>query len=320
MLRTALAAAAAVTSLAAAAPALASSEPGVRVEDAAARIVVIPEARRDVSVTVRQGDPRLPPLRTRTEGQAIVVEGGLEHRIDGCGWGGFDITGIFSRDAERRNGHDPQAQKVMIRGIGAVALDRLPVITAHVPMDAAVAARGAVWGEVGPTASLKLAKAGCGDFKVADVKGAFDLSSAGSGDTFAGRAGRVHAALQGSGDLRTTGVDGGADLTIAGSGDVRLGRVGGGINASIKGSGDVRAQSAGGPLNAVIHGSGDMLIDGGRAPAVAVQIAGSGDFRFGGEAGSLAAQVAGSGDVHVAHVTGAVTKSVAGSGSVYAGR
>lgn len=297
------------------APAPAQAAPGVRVEDAAARLVVIPEARRDVSVTVRQGDGRLPPLRSRTEGDAIVVDGGLRDRIESCGVINMNIFGVV----RHRTGDPSPGQRVMIRGVGMVPLDRLPVITARVPLDASVAAAGAVWGEVGATERLRLAKSGCGDFTVGDVRGDFDLASSGSGDTGAGRMGRLRASLRGSGDLKGGDVAGDADVSIAGSGDVRLGRAAG-LSVAIAGSGDVRLAEIDGPINASVAGSGDVQVDGGRAPAVSARVRGSGDVKFFGEAGSLSAQIAGSGDVRVARVNGPVAKSVHGSGEVIVGR
>ena len=309
------AAAAAVLSVVAAEPAWAA--PGVRVEDAAVRLVVIPEARRDVSVTVSQGPAGLPPLRMRREGDVMVVEGGLRDRIESCGVINIDMFSVFG---PRRRGAAAPGQRVMVRGVGLVPYGRLPVITARVPLEASVAASGAVWGEVGPTQSLQLAKSGCGDFRVADVQGDFDLASNGSGDTAAGRAGRLRAALRGSGDLMGGDVAQGADIDVHGSGDVKLGRVGGGVAVAVTGSGDVRVVEARGAVSASIAGSGDVTVEGGRTPALSARVRGSGGVRFNGEAGSLSADITGSGDIHVARVSGPVAKAVHGSGDVIIGR
>lgn len=269
----------------------ASAAPSVEVRDAAARMVVIPEARADVDVQVAGGDARLPRPQVRIEGGRVTVDGGLAHRIASCS----------SNDLNFNGRHKTWKRSVDVRGIGRVDYDQLPVITARVPMNAAIGVGGAVWGEIGPTASLNLAHAGCGDWTVAPVRGALDLATAGSGDTRARTAGRLNSATRGSGDLFMDAVDGPTRVSIAGSGDVRIGRVGG----------EVADDTA---------GSGDVVIDRGRASNVAVRIAGSGDFVFRGEAGALSATIAGSGDVHVAHVTGPVSKSVHGSGDVTTGR
>lgn len=264
----------------------AAAAPSVDVRNAVARMVVIPEARSDVDVQISGGDARLPRPQVRREGGRAIVDGGLAHRIASC---------------RSEGGGAGLRRSVDVRGIGRVDYDQLPVITARVPMNAAVGVGGAVWGEIGPTASLNLAHAGCGDWTVAPVRGALDLATAGSGDTRARTAGRLNSATRGSGDLFMDAVDGPTRVSIAGSGDVRIGRVGG----------EVADDTA---------GSGDVVIDGGRASNVAVRIAGSGDFVFRGEAGALSATIAGSGDVHVAHVTGPVSKSVHGSGDVTTGR
>jgi hypothetical protein len=266
---------------------------GVRVEHAAARLIVIPEPRSNVSVTVQQGQAGLPPLHVRQDGGVVVVDGGLERRIAGCG---AVHVGIFFHRPESDGGgwvrfHDRRP----------VRIADLPVITARVPLNARVAAGEAVWGEVGPTNSLDLSNAGCGDWRVADVRGELHLHSAGSGDVRAGSAGPTKVALSGSGDLQLANLNGGLDVALSGSGDVH-------------------ARGVNGPIGARIAGSGDISIDGGQAPNVAVSIAGSGDFRFRGVAGALAASIAGSGDVTVSHVTGPVSKRVVGSGDVNVGR
>lgn len=266
-----------------------TSTPGLRIEHAAARVLVIPEARSDVLVTVQGGDTRLPALQVRTEGGVVVVEGGLERRIAGC-------YGIVFKTGPHRD----QTMRVIVRGIGPLTLDRLPVITARVPMDASVTAGDAVWGEVGPSGSLKLGNKGCGDWTIADVRGPLSVALSGSGDARGGSAGGVHAAISGSGDLTLRDVAA-LDAAVGGSGDIKVGRVNG-------------------PVSARIAGSGDISVDGGRAPNIAASVVGSGDFRFGGEAGAVAARIAGSGDIRVAHATGPVSRSVAGSGDVVVGR
>ena len=275
------------------APAAASAQQaGVRVEHAAARLIVIPEPRGNVSVTVHQGSAGLPPLQVRQEGGVVVVDGGLDRRIEGCT---SAHIGIFTHREEG------QGTYVRVRGMRAIPVAELPVITAHVPLNARVGASDAVWGEVGPTSRLDLATAGCGDWRVADVRGDFHVRMAGSGDVRAASTGATRAALAGSGDLQLAMVNGGFDVAISGSGDVH-------------------SRIVNGPIAAKIAGSGDVTIDGGQAPNVGVSVVGSGDFNFHGVAGALAASVAGSGDVSVAHVTGPVSKRVAGSGDVNVGR
>ncbi len=297
-----------------AAPSLAD---GVRIENAAARVIVIPEARGDVSVTTHGGDARLPQIRTRVEGGTVIVDGGLRNRIMSCGVINMNMGALFHHDRER--GRPSPGQRVMIRGVGPLTLDHLPEITVHVPMSASVSADGAVWGEAGPSDALRLSASGCGDWRVGDVRGPLDVSTNGSGDVIARHAGGLHAQLSGSGDLAVGDVDRDANIAIAGSGDVLARRIGGRLQSRVNGSGDLKVARADGPIEAQIGGSGDLRIVEGRSPRVTVSVAGSGDFRFGGVAGALDATVAGSGDVYVGRVDGPVSKSVAGSGDIHIG-
>ncbi|WP_158916832.1 DUF2807 domain-containing protein [Caulobacter sp. S45] len=298
----------------------ADEPPQVRIEHAAARLVVIAEPRNNVSVTVHHGDNRLPELNVRQEGGRVVVDGGLDAGMFGVSndrtrcVGAYVVTHIGPMTHIRDN------RAVFVRGVGRVDYDDLPVITAHVPLSARVAASSAVFGEVGRTDSLDLSAVGCGNWTVADVRGQLSVNNVGSGDIHAEAAGSLRGKLAGSGDLQTGAVGGDADVSIAGSGDVTTGAVNGALRAKVAGSGDVAVASIAGPVDAGIAASGGIRIHGGHAPNVKARVAGSGDFSFDGEAGSLSAAVVGSGDIYVAHVSGPVSKSVMGSGDVRTGR
>ena len=309
--------------MAACAGARAQPAPDLQVDHAAARLVVIAEPRRDVVVTLQHGPSRLPPLTVRRQGQRLVVDGGLERP-----WGGQSIScvggyssntvpfAIFGHPVT----HTRDTRAVVVPGVGRVELADLPVITAHVPLDAHLASSGAVWGEVGATRSLALAASGCGDWRAGPVAGALSVDEVGSGDVRAADAGAVRARLAGSGDISVGRVAGAADLTLNGSGDVDAASVAGPLGVALAGSGDVRVGAVSGPVRAQIASSGDVRIREGRAPDVQVNVSGSGDFDFKGQAGRLTAAVAGSGDVYVARVDGPVSKSVVGSGEVRVGR
>ncbi len=298
--------------LAAASAVQARLGPQVQVEHAAARLVVVAEPRGDISVTIRHGPSRLPELAVRREGGRPFGDG--VHCV-GANWTRRPFFAFGRPIAHMRDTHG-----VITAGFGRIDLDALPVITAHVPLDARLATSGAVFGEVGPTRSLVLSPAGCGDWTAGHVQGPLTVSATGSGDTRVDGAGEVHAHLAGSGDLAVGPVDGPADLSLAGSGDVSAGAVSGPVRLSLSGSGDVTLAQVDAPVVANIASSGDVRIHGGRTPDLRVSIAGSGDFTFGGEAGRLSASVVGPGDVHVAHVEGPVSRSVVGSGDVYVGR
>ena len=269
----------------------------LEIKHAAARVVVIPEARDDVQVTITPGAARLPQLEVRRRGASVEIDGDLRNRIRECGLRGVGVI----RDTGTPLRPDSQLT-VELRDVGRVRVADLPLITARVPMNADVSAGGAVFGSIGRTQNLDLSNAGCGDWTVANVAGALDVSLAGSGDVSAGTSSR-------------------ADVSVAGSGDVRLGPVAGPLDASIAGSGDIRVASVAGAIDASIAGSGDILVEGGRAGPLDASIMGSGDVRVQGAVQSLRASIMGSGDVHVASVAGSVSQSVMGSGDiVVAGR
>jgi hypothetical protein len=260
----------------------AAADPSVKIKDAVARVVVVPEARGDVKVEFLTTNKSL-PLDIHKNGSDVTVDGGLRrNRINGC-------NTVMGKTV------------VHVRGVGDVKWEDIPQIVVRVPMDAEVGAAGAVFGSVGRTNHLELSNAGCGDWTVANVKGRFELSQAGSGDTKAGSAGS-------------------AEINIAGSGDVKTQEIGGDLEINIAGSGGVTTASVNGKLEANIAGSGDVTVNGGRSRSVEVSIMGSGDVDFGGEADAVEVSVAGSGDVRIAKANGPVHKSVAGSGDVIIGR
>ena len=259
----------------------AAAAPSVDIRHAAARVVVYPEARADVAVSVQQANPRLPLTITRM-GDQVIVDGGLGWRVGSC-HSRFGVRGVG------------------VFGIGDIRYDQLPLIIVHAPLDAKIGAGSAVYGVINRSRTLDFANAGCGDWTIANVAGHARISQSGSGDS---RVGSVAA----------------ADVNVSGSGNVQLQAIGGGLNANVAGSGDIAAASVDGVLNARVAGSGDVKVAAGQAPAINARIAGSGDVTFGGVAGRVSASIAGSGDVRVRTVTGPVSKQVAGSGEVLVGR
>ncbi len=274
-----------------AAPALAADMGGVRIEDAAARVVVIAENRGDYQISINQGRAGLKPLTLRKDGGVTVVDGGYGRStgILHFGWNGLNCKGPTGHERVSVPGH-----------MGDIALSDLPVVTIHAPMNARIGSSGAVYGEVSTTSSLDLSGAGCGDWRVADVHGPARIAQSGSGDVRVGSTGDAHVA-------------------ISGSSDVVLGPVNGRLETATSGSGDIHAASARGGIASKIAGSGDVTVDGGDASQVSVSIAGSGDFKFHGTAGAVSVNIAGSGDVDIARATGPVSKHVVGSGDVNIG-
>lgn len=259
----------------------ASAAPSVKIKDAVARVVIIPENRSDVKVEFLTTNASL-PLEVRREGDDVIVDGNLRmHRINGCNTRAGKTT-------------------VRVRGVGEVSYDNIPQVAIRTPLNVKVAAGGAVFGDIGRSDSVELANAGCGDWTIANTRGKLEVSQAGSGDTKAGTAGS-------------------AEISIAGSGDVSTQAIAGDLEANIAGSGDVNVASISGKLEGNIAGSGDITVAGGRSRGVEASIMGSGDVTFKGEADSVELSVMGSGDVRIAKVNGPVKKHVAGSGDVIIG-
>jgi len=263
----------------------ASAASSIDITNAVARVTVIPEARSDVKVDIQNSNPRL-PLQVRPSGSRIVIDGGLAGGVDG----------------DRIKGCDVEDGKpvVAVRDIGDVAWADMPQVVIHAPMGVELATSGAVFGEVGRTDSLELSNAGCGDWTVGDVKGAFELNQAGPGDTKAGRAGEAEVHIADSGHLTLQGVDGDLEIFVAGSGGVA-------------------ATSVGRKFEAHVAGPGRVSVAGGRSTEVEVSILGAGEVDFNGVAGKVSASVSGSGRVVVAKAEGPVSKAVAGSGQVVVG-
>jgi hypothetical protein len=255
----------------------------LQVRGVAARIAIVPEHRRDVSIVVLHSNSRL-PMRMRTLGGRVVVTGDVNRRVRGCrgaregaGGGGVDLWG---------RGRIPYAD--------------LPYLVVRTPMDVHVSVGDAVYGVIGRSASVDFTNQGCGDWIIANVRSRLRLDQAGAGYTRAGTAGA-------------------GDLSVAGSGRVSTRALSGPLTAVSSGSGNIDVAAVAGSVDVRVAGTGDVDIAGGQASHMEVSIAGSGDVHMRGQARSLTASVTGSGDVEVARVTGPVIRRVFGSGEVRIG-
>lgn len=286
---------AALTIAAASLAGAAHTADGIEIKNAIARVVVLPEARSDVSFEVHRGRADLPAIEAgRGLDGRIVLDGHVESGwIHSCSRHGGERGAVINA------AHPPADLTIGLNGRRDVPLADAPLIVVHTPLDVKVWGGGAVFGAIPRSHSVHLATAGCGDWTVGHVSGALDVSVAGSGDVHAGSAGNLTASIAGSGDVTADRV---ADL-----------------HANIAGSGNVRVRRAEGQVRANIVGSGDLEVAEGHATKLDANIAGSGDVRFGGEADTVNASIAGSGDVRVRAVKGAVRKSIMGSGSVVVG-
>jgi hypothetical protein len=255
--------------------------PTLNIRGAALRIVIVPEARKDIVVTLLRASTQL-PIKTHRFGRTTFVSGDVGHRSRGC----------QAADGRRAVG---------IRGRGEIGFEDLPQLVARTPMDVRVNAGDSVFGAIGRSASLDIVNRGCGAWTIADISGRARINQAGSGAIRAGSAGE-------------------ADLSVAGSGDIGLQAVRGGVNAVSSVAGDISVESLDGPFNIHIAGSGDVRARSGTATTMRASIAGSGGVTFRGVAHSLNVSIAGPGEVTVAKVDGPVKKQVFGPGRVNIGR
>jgi len=254
--------------------------PSVEIRGAAARVVVMPEARRDIQVTMVRAVRGL-PLRVRRSGERVIISGNVGRRIRGCDkTGGQPIVHVWSR--------------------GGIAYANLPQVVIRTPMAVSLSAGDAVFGAVGRTVGLDLTNQGCGDWTVANVAGRMRVDQAGAG-------------------VMRTGAAQTADLSVAGSGKVITQPIAGGVTAVSSGSGDITIAAIAGSIDARVAGAGAIHVEAGTATTVNASIAGSGDIRFNGTARGLNAMIAGPGRVSVKRVTGSVSKRVFGSGAVTVG-
>jgi hypothetical protein len=259
----------------------ADAAPRLEIRGAAAHVVIIPETRSDIAVTLIRASHEL-PIRIQRSGEVTRVEGNVAHRVRGCPMLGKESG-------------------VRIRGLGNVEAIRLPSLVIRTPREVRVTAGDGVSGVVGRAASVDLENRGCGDWTLANASGRVRFTQVGSGEVRLGRTGA-------------------ADLSVDGEGSIAARAVGGPLSAVSSGEGAITADSVDGSLVARVAGSGGVLVRGGRAAQVNVSVAGSGAVRFGGQAGAVNASVTGPGHISIARASGPVARQVFGAGEIAVGR
>ncbi|WP_292054530.1 MULTISPECIES: GIN domain-containing protein [unclassified Brevundimonas] len=269
-----------------------ASAQSVRVENAIARVVYIPENRSDVDVEVQNGSANLPPLDIRRSQGVVTINGNISRNTR-------RVRSLNCQDG--RTSQPPsrpgEGAYASVPGMSRVALSDAPLIIIRGPRDANIGTDGAVHGAIGRGANdVRLTSSGCGNWVIANVTGNTDVNIGGSGDIWSGATESLRINIGGSGDVRATTVK-----------DLRI-RIGG--------SGDVNVQRAEGDVSISVAGSGDVEIGDGRINTLQVNIMGSGEVEVGGVVNDVSATVAGSGDVVVHRVTGNVSQRVLGSGKV----
>jgi hypothetical protein len=198
----------------------------LRIEARSARVVVIPQARSDVVASVRQA-AGAEPLQVRREGAALVVSDGSAPRGGRC---------------------------------PAKPAGEGPVVTVHAPMDVDIWSNGAIRGEVGPAAALRLASGGCGVWRAASARGPAELFQAGGGSIRLGQAnGPITVNVTGRGVVEIAGgVSRRGFLRVDGPGRIaHNGRVGT-LRAELKGSGDIDVALVTGQVQRKLQGTGEV--------------------------------------------------------------
>jgi hypothetical protein len=258
------------------------------IRNAALRVVVIPEARSDVSVTVVRTNARLPLNVINGLGGDVVVDGGLSPF-----WffGGRPIS----------CGPSGPGGWMSVWGIGRVAYEDLPEVVARVPLDAHVRAGAAVFGAISAADRLELDSSSCGEWVVGDIRD------------------RLAVRMSGSAKVRTGTADQMA-LWVSGSGRIAARASANGLDAGVSGSGGIYVERASGPIRADISGSGGIEIAGGRATSLATRTSGSGNLIFAGVAEDAKGDISGSGDVRVGEVRQSLTAGISGGGRMDVGQ
>lgn len=254
----------------------------VRLDHLAARVIVIPEARANITAEVVAGKGSLPKPTLHVSGAELTVAGGLPaSRLHNC----------HIRDHGRG---------VSLGFWSRVRTEDLPVVTLHVPLDVSIDANGAIIGEIGATHSLKLRQERCGGWRLGDVSERLGLELQGMGDIDVGRVGEANLQLQGLGDVH-----------------VRSTRA---LSANLQGLGDVRIDEVNGPVEATLDGMGDLKIKGGHATSFKARLDGMGDIVFSGVADTVDASADGMGSITIAKATGEVHKNASGFSHIKVGR
>jgi hypothetical protein len=272
----------------------------LRLDDTAAILTVIPEARADIAIDITNPGA-LPMPRAQLAGDTLVIDGSVR-RVRSCS--------ITQRDG------GPRQFEVGVPGQRTYKSNELPTITARVPMAVSLETSSAVLATIGNASSVTLKSDSCGAVTMGAVTGPVAIRLNGASDVEGVSATKADIYLAGSGSVSFASVTEGMTTTINGSGSVNVGALRGDLSMALAGSGDFEAENASlGDANIDIAGSGDVSINGSAAKLDA-KIAGSGDIELNGTVGDLSASIVGSGDVRVEKVTGKVEKSSLGSGDV----
>ncbi len=220
-------------------PTLAAARPVLTLDAPAARVIVIPEARQDMTLVA---DPRL---------TIHPVAGGSARVTGASSWLEQNFPWLF--------GYSCNATGVSRWG-QTIPLKDLPTLTVRVPLDAEIVSSGAIYGQAGAGRALKLSAAGCGTWRLAPLSESLTVTQTGPGQVIASHVdGKLTATVDGDGTIVVgEGVASTATLVMKGKGRIDDRGTVGMLNAQMKGSGLITVRLLAGQAKVAYDGDGDV--------------------------------------------------------------
>ena len=221
-------------------------------------------------------------------------------------------------------------------GKGYTNINEFPLVKITVPTNVHVEIKNnIIFGDIGSIGSGDIHVTSCGDLKLGDVNGAFNLRVSGSGDVKMGDAGDSHISISGAGDL-IAGDFASADITLSGSGDIEAGdvirhakihvsgagdislaHIKGGLEYTGSGSSDFSADYVGGgDLSIRVSGSSDITIKDGEVGELYIKSSGSSNVIYNGSSVNAQAHASGASDIYIRNPTGNLRTSDSGAADV----
>ena len=225
--------------IALAVPSLAAARPVLTLDAPAARVIVIPEARRDFAVVA---DSRL----------AIHPTAGGGARISGASsWLEQTIPWLFGYSCNA-TGVSRWGQTLLIKD--------LPTVTVRGPLEAEIISKGAIHGQVGGGRALKLTADGCGTWRLGPFSGGMTVTQSGPGQVIASRVdGKLNATVDNAGTIVVRdGVVSTANLVMNGAGRIDHQGTAGILHAKMNSSGLITVRLLAGQANVSYDGNGNV--------------------------------------------------------------
>jgi hypothetical protein len=244
--------------------------------DVVARVIVIPEARPDIQVEVRQGSERAPVVSVTRSGDDVTLSGRL--------------------NMQQCNFDDEGRGWIRARGGPRLDFDEVAYVTVRTPRSVSISGGGAILGSIGRSQELSLSQDGCANWTAADVAGA------------------LQAELSNGANLRAGAVSS-ARLRADNGGAVRIVRADR-LDARATNGGHVAAGAIPGLVTAVATDGGMVSIDGGASRGLSAEAHDGGAVRHKGRVGELRATATDGAMINVEHAARVVSSYASDAGSV----